>query len=47
MRLADEVTLLAPVLAETGTPLYLVGHSYGGAIAVKNEHIVRFLNALR
>src|SRR3954453_21987527 len=33
--LADEVELLAPVLAAAGTPFALVGHSYGGAVALK------------
>ena len=32
--LADEVALLAPVLARAGTPLALVGHSYGAAVAL-------------
>jgi pimeloyl-ACP methyl ester carboxylesterase len=35
VRLADEMALLAPVLAEAGAQFHLVGHSYGGAIAVK------------
>ena len=35
IRLADEVALLEPVLAAASTPAYLVGHSYGGAIALK------------
>lgn len=33
--LQDEVDLMAPVLVRAGTPLALVGHSYGGAIALK------------
>lgn len=33
--LADEVALLAPVLALAGSPLVLVGHSYGAAVALK------------
>ena len=33
--LADEVALLAPVLAAAGSPLVLVGHSYGAAVALK------------
>ncbi|MDP3189721.1 alpha/beta fold hydrolase, partial [Limnobacter sp.] len=33
--LQDEVDLLAPVLDNTGEQFTLVGHSYGGAIALK------------
>ena len=32
--LSDEVALLEPVLAKAGDPFTLVGHSYGGAIAL-------------
>lgn len=32
--LRDEVALLQPVLARAGDPLVLVGHSYGGAVAL-------------
>lgn len=32
--LADEVSLIEPVLARAGSPLALVGHSYGAAIAL-------------
>lgn len=32
--LADEVDLIEPVLARAGAPLVLVGHSYGGAVAL-------------
>ncbi|MDA9981572.1 alpha/beta hydrolase [Gammaproteobacteria bacterium] len=32
--LSDEVALLEPVFALAGSPLSLVGHSYGGAIAL-------------
>jgi pimeloyl-ACP methyl ester carboxylesterase len=32
--LRDEVDLLAPVLATAGSPVVLVGHSYGAAIAL-------------
>ena len=32
--IADELALLRPVLAAAGTPLVLVGHSYGGAVAL-------------
>lgn len=32
--LSDEVALLEPVLAKAGDPFSLVGHSYGGAIAL-------------
>lgn len=34
VRLRDEVALLEPVFARAGDPLALVGHSYGGAIAL-------------
>ena len=33
--LADEVALIEPVLREAGSPLILVGHSYGGAVALR------------
>ena len=33
--LADEVALLQPVLARASQPAFLVGHSYGAAIALK------------
>ncbi len=33
--LADEVALIEPVLARANAPLVLVGHSYGGAVALK------------
>ena len=32
--LRDEVALIEPVLARAGTPLALVGHSYGAAVAL-------------
>ena len=32
--LSDEVALLVPVFALAGSPLSLVGHSYGGAVAL-------------
>jgi pimeloyl-ACP methyl ester carboxylesterase len=35
LRLEDEVRLLAPVLQRAGDRFHLVGHSYGGAVAVK------------
>ncbi len=34
LTLRDEVALLEPVLALAGSPLCLVGHSYGGAVAL-------------
>lgn len=34
MQLRDEVNLLEPVFAQAGTPLALVGHSYGAAVAL-------------
>jgi pimeloyl-ACP methyl ester carboxylesterase len=34
VRLQDEVALLEPVFARAGDPFVLVGHSYGGAIAL-------------
>ena len=33
--LADEVALIAPLLAEAKSPIALVGHSYGAAVALK------------
>jgi pimeloyl-ACP methyl ester carboxylesterase len=33
--LEDEVALLEPVLAATGARFHLIGHSYGGAVALK------------
>lgn len=35
IRLADEVGLLQPVLDAVSGPAFLVGHSYGGAVALK------------
>ena len=35
LRLADEVALLEPVFQAAGRRFHLVGHSYGGAIALK------------
>ena len=32
--LADEVALLEPVFGAAGSPFFLVGHSYGGAVAL-------------
>lgn len=32
--LGDEVALLEPVFAAAGSPLFLIGHSYGGAVAL-------------
>jgi pimeloyl-ACP methyl ester carboxylesterase len=34
IRLSDEVELIEPVLARAGSPLALVGHSYGAAVAL-------------
>ena len=34
LALCEEVALLEPVFARAGTPLSLVGHSYGGAVAL-------------
>lgn len=34
IRLRDEVDLIEPVLARAGSPLSLVGHSYGAAVAL-------------
>jgi len=34
IRLRDEVGFIAPLLARAGSPLVLVGHSYGAAIAL-------------
>jgi pimeloyl-ACP methyl ester carboxylesterase len=33
--LHDEVALVEPVLAKAGTPMVLVGHSYGAAVALR------------
>ncbi len=35
LTLADEVALLEPAFAATGARFHLVGHSYGGAVALK------------
>jgi len=35
LTLADEVDLLEPILAALGRRFHLVGHSYGGAVALK------------
>jgi pimeloyl-ACP methyl ester carboxylesterase len=35
LSLADEVALLEPVLAAAGERFHVVGHSYGGAVALK------------
>ena len=35
LSLADEAALLAPVFAAAGERLHLVGHSYGGAVALE------------
>ncbi|HZJ70326.1 MAG TPA: alpha/beta fold hydrolase, partial [Planctomycetota bacterium] len=35
IRLADEVELIEPVLRDAGSPLTLVGHSYGAAVALR------------
>jgi pimeloyl-ACP methyl ester carboxylesterase len=46
LTLADEVALVEPILREAG-PVHLVGHSYGGAVALKvaeaHPHQVRSL----
>jgi len=34
VQLADEVAALEPVLDRVGAPMHLVGHSYGGAVAL-------------
>jgi pimeloyl-ACP methyl ester carboxylesterase len=34
VRLVDEVNLLEPIFARAGQPFSLVGHSYGGAVAL-------------
>jgi pimeloyl-ACP methyl ester carboxylesterase len=34
IRLGDEVALIEPVLAKAGSPVALVGHSYGAAVAL-------------
>src|SRR5262245_50785030 len=35
LTLADEAALLEPILASTDRPVHVVGHSYGGAVALK------------
>jgi pimeloyl-ACP methyl ester carboxylesterase len=35
LRLEDEVSLLEPVFRDAGNRFHLVGHSYGGAVALK------------
>jgi pimeloyl-ACP methyl ester carboxylesterase len=35
LRLADEVALVEPLLAALPAPVHLVGHSYGGAVALR------------
>src|SRR5918996_2078004 len=35
LALADEVELIEPVLETAGDRLHLVGHSYGGAVALR------------
>jgi pimeloyl-ACP methyl ester carboxylesterase len=35
LSLADEVQLLEPILESTGDRFHLIGHSYGGAVALK------------
>ncbi len=35
LSLADEVALIEPILAVTGRRFHLIGHSYGGAVALK------------
>jgi pimeloyl-ACP methyl ester carboxylesterase len=42
--LADEVDLIEPLLQQASTPAFLVGHSYGAAVAVKAalRHPARF-----
>lgn len=39
--LRDEVALLEPVFARAGDPFSLVGHSYGGGVALVAAHIHR------
>ena len=35
MRLSDEVALLMPLVSALPAPIHLIGHSYGGAVALK------------
>jgi pimeloyl-ACP methyl ester carboxylesterase len=35
IRLHDEVAFMAPLLARAGSPYFLVGHSYGAAVALR------------
>jgi pimeloyl-ACP methyl ester carboxylesterase len=41
LTLRDEVALLAPVIEGAGAPVALVGHSYGGAVALLAAHLLR------
>jgi pimeloyl-ACP methyl ester carboxylesterase len=41
MHLEHEVALLEPVLERAGAPFHLVGHSYGGAVALRTALVHR------
>jgi pimeloyl-ACP methyl ester carboxylesterase len=53
IQLADEAALVAPLLATLAAPVFLVGHSYGAAVALKavlanpvvNQAIASFLDS--
>jgi len=47
MRLAEEVEYLGPVIERADSPIHLVGHSYGGAIAFKIATASRFTDRIR
>jgi pimeloyl-ACP methyl ester carboxylesterase len=47
MTLADEVHWLSEAVAQTGGPIHLVGHSYGGAIAFRAATRSAFAHRIR
>jgi pimeloyl-ACP methyl ester carboxylesterase len=45
--LAEEIEALSPRLSESGEPLHIVGHSYGGALAFKIATDTRYASRVR
>jgi pimeloyl-ACP methyl ester carboxylesterase len=45
--LAEEIEALSPRLSESGDPLHIVGHSYGGALAFKIATDPRYASRVR
>jgi len=45
--LAEEIDALSPRLSESGDPLHIVGHSYGGALAFKIATDPRYASRIR